>query len=412
MHTEAFDFGYQPPSIHYGRGRLGELDGLLAELGCERALVVCGRNVGANRALMDPLEDGLGERHADTFAATTPDKRLATAHAAATRADEVDADVLVPVGGGSSLDVATVAAGIRGRSLADVRRSVAETGGISPPADHTPLVPVPTTLAGADLSPIAGITVELPDESAWAGDTSAADDPATDDGAGGGGEEPVISTGVGGVEPTAVVYDPAAVETTPRGPLTGSAMNGFDKAIESLYAATATPVTDATATRAVEYLVPGLSALLAADGYDERAMDRAVAGVILAQYGVSRGETTTLNLLHALGHGLRDAFGLQQGIAHAVLAPHGVAALFDAGVDSEPLTTAFAVESGAAVVGEIERVRDALALPTRLRDLDGVTRARIDEAAAITAADSLAATVPEPFTLTEATAREIIEAAW
>ena len=40
--------------------------------------------------------------------------------------------------------------------------------------------------------------------------------------------------------------------------LAGSAMNGFDKGLETLYATNATPVTDATATRGVGLLAGGL----------------------------------------------------------------------------------------------------------------------------------------------------------
>ena len=381
-----FDFDYQPGAIHYGRGRLGALETLCADRDIQRALVVCGRNVGANSALMEPLEAGLGDRHAGTFAETTPDKRLATAVAAAQRAADLDADALVPVGGGSSLDVATVAAAVRGRSLSAVRAAVDETGGIAAPDEPTPLIAVPTTLAGADLSSIAGITVELGDRT--------------------------VATGVGGIDPTAIVYDPAAVETTPVGPLTGSAMNGFDKAVESLYARTGTPVTDATARAALERLVPGLQNLLTPDGYDERAMERVVTGIVLAQYGVSRSDGTTLNLLHALGHGLRDAFGVQQGLAHAVLAPHGVRALAEAGVKLDRLVAAFDAADPTGVTAAVEGVRDALNLPGRLRELDGVDRDGIDEAAAVAATDSLTAALPEGFELSEAAARQIITAAW
>ena len=388
MDTTPFDFTYEPVGIHYGRGRLAELDTILAEHGIERALVVCGRNVGANEALMEPLRAGLGDRSAGVFAETTPDKRVATAVAAAERADETDADAFLPVGGGSSLDVATVAAAVRGRSLAAVRDEVRESGAPAVRDDPTPIVPVPTTLAGADLSNGAGIGAEIDGE--------------------------VVGTGVSdpSLFPTAAVYDPAAFETTPRGPLVGSAMNGFDKAVESLYAGTRTPITDATAGQAIRYLTSGYTELLAADGYDADAMDRAVAGIVLAQYGISRADGLTLNLLHALGHGLRNAFGIQQGLAHAVIAPHGVRAAFDAGVDPQPALEAFGVESPETVIREIERVRDALELPTRLRELDGTNEDGIHEAAAVTAEDAFLAYLPDGYEVTEADARAIIEAAW
>ncbi|MFC7096235.1 iron-containing alcohol dehydrogenase family protein [Halobaculum marinum] len=394
LDTPPFAFDYDPGAIHYGRGAIDDLGDALADRGCDTALVVCGSNVGGNADLMDAVEAGLDGRLVEVFAGTTPEKRLREAARAVERADAVDADAFVPVGGGSSLDVATVASVLRARglSLADARAEVAETGGIATPDDPaglTPLFPVPTTLAGADLSVIAGISAEV------------------DDGAGG---TETVSTGVGGAElmPEALVYDPALFETTPAGVLAGSAMNGFDKAVESLYACTRTAVTDATATRAVRLLVDGLPAMTD----DETAMDRTVAGIVLAQYGISRPGDMTINVIHAFGHGLRDAFGIQQGLAHATVAPHALRAMADAGVDLSLLQTAFEVETVEAAITEVERVRDALDLPASLSAVDGVDEAGLDEAARVTAADSLLSYAPEGYDLSESDARAVLDAAY
>ncbi|MFC7137150.1 iron-containing alcohol dehydrogenase family protein [Halobaculum litoreum] len=394
LDTPPFAFDYDPGAIRYGRGAVDGLGDALADRGLDTALVVCGSNVAANADLMEPIEGGLGDRLAEVFAGTTPDKRLREAARVVERADALGADAVVPVGGGSSLDVATVASVLRARglSLADARAEVAETGGIATPDDPaglTPLFPVPTTLAGADLSVIAGITAEV------------------DDGAGG---TETVSTGVGGAAlmPTALWYDPALFETTPAGVLAGSAMNGFDKAVESLYAGTRTAVTDATATRAIRLLADGLPAMTD----DPAAMDRAVAGVILAQYGISRPGDMTINVIHAFGHGLRDAFGIQQGLAHAAVAPHALRAMADAGVDLSLLAAAFDADSVEGAVAEVERVRDALDLPGSLSAVDGVDEAGLDEAARVAAADSLLSYAPAGYDLTVADARAVLDAAF
>ena len=396
MYTEPFTFDYSPAEIHYGRDAVGELESVLAAHNRSRALVVCGRNTGVNRALMDPVESGLGAAHADTFQRKTPGKRLRAAAAAADRARSVGADTLVPVGGGATLDVATVASVLLadGRDEATARRQVRETGGLAPPSDDRPgLVPVPTTLAGADLSSIAGISVRF--------------------------EQETVASGVGDPQlmPDAVVYDPAAFETTPQSVLAGSACNGLNKAVESTYATSRTPVTDATARQALTYLGDALPSLFDGDGYDATALDRAVAGVILAQYGVSRPDGSTLNVLHAFGHALRDVFGLQQGIAHAVVTPHALQALFDAGVDPTPLADGFGVAND-AVVDTVETIRDALELPTTIRAATDRTESAsaasddIAAAARATATDSLVDTVPAAFDLDTAAAEAILTAAW
>ncbi len=409
VHPDPFEFEFRPGLINFGRGALSTLDSVLADSGCERGLVVCGENVSANTALMEQVHDGLADRHVGTFTGTTPEKRLSEAVAAARRADELGADVLVPVGGGSSLDVATVASAIRAddRGLDAVRNEVRETGGISLPGDRrnlTPLVPIPTTFAGADLSVVAGITVDL-------------------------GEE-LVSTGVGGEElmPAALVYDPAAFETTPASVLAGSAMNGFDKGLEAIYARDATPITDATAVRGLRLLRSALPSLFEGNGGKSQtgsetvaraAMGRAVAGVILVQFGVSTPDRLKLNVIHAFGHGCRDAFGIQQGLAHAVLAPHVLRAILsrcDArrSVLAEGLGVDLASVDDVAdrIVGEVERVRDGLGVPTRLRDLDGTSRDALTEAVEITVQDGLMAFAPPGLELSSADIHDVFEAAW
>ncbi|MFC6785745.1 iron-containing alcohol dehydrogenase [Halobaculum halobium] len=131
LDTPSFAFDYDPGAIHYGRGCIDDIGGALAERGCDTALVVCGSNVAANADLMDAVGAGLGDRLAEVFAGTTPDKRLREAARAAERAADLGVDAFVPVGGGSSLDVATVASVLRARdlSLAEARQEVADTGG-------------------------------------------------------------------------------------------------------------------------------------------------------------------------------------------------------------------------------------------------------------------------------------------
>ena len=237
-----FTFEYEPSDIHFGRGRVSELSELLAAYGAERALVVCGKHVGSNEALMEPIECGLGERLVGVFDETTPEKSVRTAFDGLERMRELDADALIGVGGGSSLDVATAMNSLSstGLTLSEVRTRVAETGSIgAPDGDELDvLIQIPTTFAGADLSSGGSVTVPMPD-----GET--------------------IGAGIGAdvLMPEAVLYDSTLFETTPRSVLAASAMNGFDKGIETLYARNATPITDGTAIHGLRLLTEALPRL-------------------------------------------------------------------------------------------------------------------------------------------------------
>ena len=398
--VQEFRFAYDHGPIRYGRGCVDALADELAGIGADRALVVCGKTVGSTPDVIDPVEDGLGEYHAGTFAGTTPDKRLGAAVAGLEVMEDLDADALVSLGGGSSLDVAKAIAVLSGRaeSPAELAAELESSGTIATPEDVPPIVAVPTTLAGADLSMAAGITAT----------------PAS-----GLVDEPVGGGLFGqGLMPAALLYDPALFATTPTEILAGSAMNGFDKAIEALYASTRTAVTDATAKRALELLAAGLPDLRE---NTDAALEPVVQGIVLAQYGASRPDGMTLSLLHAFGHGLTAGYPVQQGVAHAVIAPHALDYLFEhvdgrrrlladgLGVDTDGASDE---ELADAVVARVAEIRDALDLPSSLRAVDGIEQSDLHDIAAYTLNDSLMGYTPAELEPTVEDLEGVLREAW
>ncbi|WP_114576627.1 iron-containing alcohol dehydrogenase family protein [Saliphagus sp. LR7] len=393
-------FAYDPPAIRFGRGSADDLAEELREQDLGRALVVCGSTVGETEAVIGPVREGLGDRLAGVFAETTPEKRLSTAAAAAEAVSEVGADVLVGLGGGSSLDVAKLASVLAAdaRPFETVADELEERGTITvPDRDLLPIVSVPTTLAGADLSQGAGITVETDDGSA----TGGVSDPR--------------------LMPAAAVYDPELVATTPRRVLAGSAMNGFDKGIETLYAPDRTPITDATAMRGLSRFREGLEGIGEAENPPIEAVAAALEGALLVQYGISRPGGSTLSVVHAFGHALRDHGNVQQGVAHAVVVPHVLAYLFEhtharrdllaeaLGVPREGRSEEAIAEE---VVDRVASVRDALGLPSRLRDLEGVSRETFPGIARATLEDRFMANAPPGLEPTAGGVEEVLERAW
>lgn len=398
-----FRFDYDPGVLRFGRGCVADLADELDRHGLERALVVTGQTVGTTSAVIDPVRDGLGDRLAGVFAETTPEKRLSTAFAARDALREHDADVIVSLGGGSSLDVATVTSVLAGdtRDPEAVGREFQERGTISiPMTDLVPIVAVPTTLAGADFTQVAGITA------------------STDPGL-------VTEPRSGGVSdrrlmPTAVCYDPDVVATTPESILTASAMNGFDKGIETLYASTATPITDATATRGLQLLAPALQALGEHGATPER-LDPVLEGLMLVQYGISRPDALTMSLLHSFGHALTAAYPIQQGAAHAIAAPHALDLLFDhvpgrrdrlADALGADTTAATDDELAASIIDAVVTVRDALGLPDALRTVDGADRSDVPALATAVLEDSFMANTPPGFDPTPEDIEAVLDAAW
>ena len=391
---DTFDFDYFGSDVVYGRGRVAELGGFLAERGLDSALVVTGTHVGRNEAVVGPVEAGLGDRLARVFAETTPEKNAETVYDGIDAMSALDADVLVGVGGGSSLDVARQisAYAADGRPLSAFREAAREDR-LEPPDpgdDPTPVVVVPTTLSGADISGTGAVAIFTADESPT-------------------GETIRL---YGEVPPVGMFYDPALFETTPTGALAGSAMNGFDKAIETVYASNGSPVTDATAVHSLRLFRDSLPRL--ADG-DPDAFDRAVVAVVLAQF------ERRISVIHSFGHGVSRHHPVHQGLVHAVLAPHALRYLFGR-VDGsrELLATGLGVAEGAdsddqlaeAVVGAVVEVRDALGLPSRLRDLEVVPEENIPKIDEFTLADGKMAQAPDGLDATAGDLEDVLRAAW
>ncbi|WP_226481584.1 iron-containing alcohol dehydrogenase family protein [Natrinema amylolyticum] len=397
----SFRFEYDPATIRFGAGCTDDLATELEARGLERALVVCGSTVGSTPEVIDPVRTGLGDRLAGVFDETTPKKRLATAVDGLERLRIEDADVLVSLGGGSSLDVAKVISVLAAsdRPATDAAAEFAEMGTITVPEDGlVPIVAVPTTLAGADLSMVAGVT-------------AAPESGLVDEEIGGGISDL-------GLMPAAAFYDPELVATTPDSILAGSAMNGFDKGIETLYASNATPVTDATARHGLEKLEDGLGAFGDGDR-DIETFETILEGIVLVQYGISRPGETTASIIHAFGHGLTRTYDVQQGAAHGVVIPHVLEYCFgQEGVDARSgmLANALgvdeAVDHEAAVIEAVTEIRDGLGLPSRLRDVDGPEPEEFTAVAEAILEDPFMANAPPGLDPSVDEIEGVLEAAW
>jgi alcohol dehydrogenase class IV len=390
--TDPFEFTYHGIDILFGRDRAGKIGDVLAERNLDRALTVCGSNVGANDDLMGPIETGLGDRLAGTFDETTPAKRVETAYDGIERMREVDADVLVGVGGGSSLDIARQMSALAadGRSQAEIKSAANEgtLSGLDFSEPAVPVVVVPTTFAGADVS-TGGSLVVLPAEESPTG-------------------QPITISG--SVPPIANVADPAAVETTPLSALEGSAMNGFDKGIETLYARDGDPFSDAAAIHGLRYLFDAFPDL-AADSSD--AIDRAVLGMLLVQY------ERKPSIIHAFGHAFARRYPVQQGHVHAVMAPHALRYVLETVDGFEPK---FAAAIGAdlddvsdpidEIVAHVAALRDSLDVPRKAGDLPGADPEDIPALAEFVLDDWMMAQAPANLNATAADIEAILEDAW
>ncbi len=142
---------------------------------------------------------------------------------------------------------------------------------------------------------------------------------------------------------------------------------------------------------------------------------------MLVQYGISRPDAGTMSLIHSFGHALTRTSEVQQGAAHGVIAPHALEYLFEQ-VDGRRHLLAEAFDVGAeagsddeladAVVDQVAAVRDALGLPSRLRDVDGPARDEFREVAQYVIDDPFMANAPPGLDATQDEIEAVLEVAW
>ncbi|MEU1517476.1 maleylacetate reductase [Streptomyces sp. NPDC005811] len=316
-------------------------------LGLRRLLVVSGpRGAQTARAVADALGAACAGLHTEArmhVPAEVADRAVETARGAG-------ADGCVTVGGGSAIGLGKVIA-LRTR---------------------LPLIAVPSTYSGSEMTPVWGLT-----------------------------EHGVKRTGRDpSVLPRAVVYDPELTLSLPVPLTVTSGVNAVAHAAEALYAPDASPLVALTAeegARAMTGALPGL----AADPRDLDARGRALYGAWLC--GTALG-ATTMGLHHKLCHVLGGTFGLPHAETHTVLLPYVLA------------HNAPAAPGAMTALG---RALDTDDVPNALRDLTrrlgaprslaalGLSEDDLPRAAAA----AVSATYPNPRPVTEAGVLAVLRAA-
>ncbi len=266
--SRAFTYTALPMRVRFGAGSLAQLPDEVAALGLTRVLVLCspeqedaGRMVAA----------ALGERAAGVLAEARMHVPVEVAHRARERARALGADGCVAVGGGSAVGL--------GKAIA---------------LEHgLPVVAVPTTYAGSEMTPVWGLTE--------AGEKRTGRDPR--------------------VLPVSVVYDPELTLTLPAAMSVTSGINAIAHAVEALYAPDASPVVSLMAEEGTRALSAALPAVVA-DGGDLDARADAQYGAWLC--GAVLG-ATTMGLHHKLCHALGGTLDLPHAPTHTVVLPHALA---------------------------------------------------------------------------------------
>ncbi|MFC8520769.1 maleylacetate reductase [Streptomyces sp. NPDC057257] len=254
----------------------------------------------------------------------------AIADAAVERARQVRADALVAIGGGSATGTAKAVA--------------VETG--------LPVLAVPTTFSGSEVTPVWGITDATGKHT---------------------GTDPRVL-------PRCVIYDPDLAKSLPPALAKTSAMNALAHAVEGFWAPGTNPVTRIHAMAAIRLIVAGLATF---DGPADRAGD--FDGLLFGAYlaGTVFADTGS-GLHHRVCHVLGGSFGLPHAPTHAVVLPH-VLALNSPYLPAESAAMATVFDEGEGdATGGLANLSRRLGIPGSLAEL-GMKESDLDEAARLVA---------------------------
>jgi len=327
---QGFVYQSAPSRVVFGAGVLAQLPDEVMRLGAQRALVL---TTPEQRGLGERVARLLGERAAGVYAQAVMHVPIDVARAAREEATRLGADCYVAVGGGSTIGL--------GKAIAL--------------ESAQPIIAVPTTYAGSEVTPIYGLT-----------------------------EGRLKKTGRDArVLPRTVLYDPELTLTLPVDISAASGMNAMAHAVEALYAQDANPVISLMAEESIRALAQALPEVVHRPD-DISARGQALYGAWLA--GVCLGNVG-MALHHKICHTLGGTFNLPHAQAHAVMLPHTAhynhaAAPLALQRVARALGGAQASEAGPL----LHRLNQTLGIPAGLSAI-GMPEAGLEEAATLACAN-------------------------
>ena len=343
-----FVFDTRLPRTVIGAGSLRHLGREMELLGLARALVL---TTPGQRAMGERVAAMLGARSAGVFAEAAMHVPVEAARAACAAVRALGADCAVAIGGGSTTGLG---------------KAIALDSGL-------PVIAVPTTYAGSEMTTMYGLTE--------AGAKKTGKDPR--------------------VLPRTVIYDPELSLGLPFAITVASSINAIAHAAEGLYAPDGNPVVDVLAEEGIR-TAAGALPRLQRDPRDVEARGDALVGAWLC--GTVMG-SITVGLHHKLCHTLGGSFDLPHAEVHTVILPHALAYNAQAAAPSMArIARALGVASAPAGLFDLARNHGAA---TALRDI-GMRAEDLDRAADI----ALQNEYPNPRKLERPLIRELLQRAF
>ena len=273
----------QKPTAHFGAGAVKKVGELAKAEGAKKALIITDSFM-AQSDIRKKIEDSLKAVGiaVEVFDGVTPNPTTACVDAGSDFAAHSDADILIAVGGGSSMDTAKgVSLGARNpqRGIGLDYQTQFEKPGL-------PIIAIPTTAGtGSEVNAFGVITDEATHVRFYVGHSSAL--------------------------AKAAILDPELTLGLPPKATAATGMDAMIHAVESYLSIRNNPYSDGIALQTIELVIKNLPT-----AYKEGSNLEARANMLLASHIVGVGFSHTgLGLVHGIGHSLGGHFNVPHGVA-------------------------------------------------------------------------------------------------
>jgi len=349
-----------PMKVCFGVGSVGILGDEVSKLAVKHALIVTDPGV-YQAGLVDPVKAQLSRAKlsVDVFAEAEPEPTLPRLNKAAEKLNKEGYDLVVGVGGGSSMDTAKglsvlFAHGGKGQDYIGINKV---------PGPGIPIVTVPTT-AGTGSEVTKAAVFDDPDKRSKFGIQS-----------------PYILARLAIVDPTLTYGCPQKVTAN-------AGIDALTHAMESYTSINASTFTDALEVEAMRLIAGSLRAVVK-NGSDKEARSRMAEGALFGGFGIGHAGGAAA---HALAYPLGSRFHMPHGVTVGLLLPYVMECNLSAslpkyatiaqmlGVKTQGLSLQKAAEKG---VEAYKALAKDIGIPLHLREL-GVPKEALEELAVAT----------------------------
>ena len=309
--------------VSFGPGVRHKVAEEIERLGAKRALILATPHQ-ADTALV--FTEDVGALAAGVFTRAAMHTPVDVTKEAMAHVEEIRADCLVAVGGGSTTGL--------GKAIAY--------------RTDLPQIVVPTTYAGSEATPILGQTE--------------------------GGRKTTLSSPK--VQPEVILYDAELVATLPVAMTVTSALNAIAHAAEGLYARDRNPLSTALAVEGMRAFASALPRVTAApddlDARGETLYGAWLCGTVLGQVGMA--------LHHKICHTLGGSFDLPHAETHSVMLPHAIGC--NAAAVPDQLASVSEIFGGGTPGKALHEFAARMGAPMTLEEL-GMQKTELDKASGI-----------------------------